>query len=196
MICADLDVKTWTTAVGCCPSTDSLRPERCEWCRVTAGNTGSLCIHGHGTVLRSLRVWLDGEVDVVELVLRRFRCLECGHVMTVAPREVRAWFRYSVAIIARILALWCMDCVSEKELRAAYSDDDGSHSETYGRWPNLRRWVGKVRRLFGHGAPEHVAGSAKAHAREVVGWLDGYSPPGSDAVLAERVELAVRSAAF
>lgn len=196
MICAGLDVKTWSDHPNGCPAPALVRPGACESCLAQAGQPGALLIHGHGTVLRGLRVAVGGGIEDLDLVLRRFRCLDCGHVMTAAPREVRAWFRYSLALIASALAAWSLGDASETQLRTTYSDDDGRYSETYGRWPNLRRWVAKTRRLFGPRAPQPTTGSAKACARSVVNWLDGYSPPGSEAPLAERVALAVRSAAF
>ncbi len=196
MICAGLAVKKWTNSLNGCPSTEALRPLRCESCHEGVGLPGALSIHGHGTVLRGLRIIVEQGFEDLVILVRRFRCLKCRHVMIVAPREVRAWFRYSVALIARILALWVMDGVSERELRTRYSGDDGYYSETFGRWPNLKRWVAKTGKLFGPKAPQETAGSAKVRARRFVNWLDGYSPPDSGEMLAVRVALAVRSASF
>jgi hypothetical protein len=196
MICANLAVKTWNNNPNGCPATDTVRPGTCESCLVEAGRSGALRIHGHGTAARWLFILVAGDARRTLLVLRRFRCLDCGHVMTVAPREVRRWFQYSVALIAYILALWGVGGVHERDLRADFSVHLGTYSTTTERWPCIRRWVARHKSLFGPNAPDDVGAAVKKRAQGIVHWLDGYSPPSTGIGIADRVAEAARTIDF
>lgn len=192
MIAATLDVNIWLERVV--PSVDSVRPSECEKCHKGCGCTLARRIIGHGKVLRQLRrLGLGEHVEDIELWLRRFRCLHCGHVMLVGPREVRSRFRYGACVIVLALARWA-DGETESALRAEFSDCNAP-SCTSGRWPVLRRWVEKASWLFG--VAWLADGTAREQAAQLTRWVgEQCGHPDSDLPLLERVVQAVRTIVF
>ncbi len=97
MIVSELSVKIWIESLDGCPSVDTIRPVNCPHC-VQSSVTG-LRFHGHGTVWRLFRMFVDGALVVQEVLVRRYKCCSCGHSVTVGPREMRSRYRYSLALI-------------------------------------------------------------------------------------------------
>ena len=132
---------------------EELRPSACEKCGTGRGCLGALRIHGHGT--RPRDVWgpprsPEGTPsEITELRLRRFRCLDCDHVMTVRPPFLARYFRYATAAIA--LALWLSAAMRRPAtvVRAELSPwPIRGFSEPH-RWRSLGRWLGRLDDLFG-----------------------------------------------
>lgn len=139
---------------------------------------GALNIHSHGTRERSILgpVDPDGLGEVVCVLLRRFRCLVCGHVMTVLPPLVARYFRYSVAAISVALWLWATVQTTQSSTRTLVSPWPVWGASEADRWRSLPRWVGRAQDLFG--LPEDLHGeTARAVAARVAGLLVGRAPP-------------------
>ncbi len=179
MISSGLCVNNWIDSPEQCPSVDMLRPIVCSHCD---GVSDGLGFHGHGTVVRLLRVLIGSSAAVLELLVRRYKCCACGHTVTVGPREMRPRHRYGLALIAFILASWSLDGRHPKSLRARFCDESGELSSTYERWPVLRQWGQKMEALFGCRVPPQGGVSIRKWAGGVTSWLDGHCPPefGSD----------------
>jgi hypothetical protein len=128
------------------------RPARCWRCGIGAGHVGSLRIHGHG--LRERHVWgppetMKAAAQVLALVLRRYRCLECRHVMTVRPPFLARYFRYTTAAIALAMWLWAIAEASASTTRERISPWPRRGLSEPHRWRSLGRWLGRLGDLFG-----------------------------------------------
>jgi hypothetical protein len=101
-------------------------------------------IQGHGAVTRWIRCLLreDGESEDIEILLRRYRCRDCGAVMRVGPSGVVAHRRYSAPTILFALALWCIAKRPPEEVRDVVSPDVHRGATSAGqRWTTLLRWA-------------------------------------------------------
>src|SRR5215213_1254852 len=101
-----LDLKSWQERP---PTVDEARPASCPGCGAASCPVGSpRKLQGHGTRDRQVRgPGGPGQAPTtVVLRVRRYRCVRCGAVIVVVPREVRARRLYSVAAIGFALALW------------------------------------------------------------------------------------------
>jgi len=168
----------------------------CEKCGCPSGLSGALRIVGHGILSRELRRLGDEQkVEEITLTLRRYHCLECGHVMIVGPREVRSRFRYGACLIVLALALWG-DGASESELRRRFSGWN-MPSCTKGKWAVLYRWMDKASLLFGSRIPWFEKCSARSKASQLARWIgEQCGHPDSELPPLERVVQAARTIVF
>jgi hypothetical protein len=127
---------------------------------------GGLGIHGHGRRDR----WVLGVVGLGEpagsvvVVGRRFRCLGCGCVMLVVPREVSPWRRYALGTIVLALAGFSLGETAQA-LRARLSPGKSFEEgwPALGRWlravatGKLLRWIRGVSELAGRALAERVS---------------------------------------
>lgn len=151
-----LDVKGWLARP---PTVEAARPGSCPRC-TAAGRPagGALGLHGHGVRERQLCGPPDADEPprVTVLVLRRYRCVACGAVITVVPRGVARRRHYGHAAIAMALALWALVGETAAAVRArvcAFRITICGHD-----WPTLRRWA------RASGDPERAAQVAIGHA--------------------------------
>ena len=88
--------------------------------------------------------------ETVVVPVRRYRCLPCGAVLVVVPREVRARRLYSAAAIGLALALWGLGHAAASEVRRRISPTTILGDAAVTGWVTLRRWARAVaqRRLF------------------------------------------------
>jgi hypothetical protein len=87
----------------------------------------------------------------VTVLGRRYRCVACGAVIIVVPREVRGRRVYSVAAIAMALALWGLVGATAATVRARVCPAKTLGFTAASGWATLRRWARDVvnGRLFG-----------------------------------------------
>jgi hypothetical protein len=141
-----LDLKRWLERP---PSVDEARPASCPACQAASRPVGgSLKLQGHGTRERQVRGPLspDEAATTVVLAVRRYRCVRCGAVIVVVPREVRAGRLYSVAAIGFALALWGLVQASAVEVRRRVCPAAIVGPAAAMGWATLRRWARAVRR--------------------------------------------------
>ena len=166
------------------PEIEATRPSCCAQCGVAVGMPGALKIHGHG--LRERLVLgptePDASPETISVQLRRFRCIACGHVMTVRPAILARYFLYSTAAIGLALWLWATVQTTQSTVRGLVSPWPARGPSEADRWRSLRRWAGRASDVFG--MPEGFYGeTARDVAARVAGLLVGRAPPG----LPERV---------
>jgi hypothetical protein len=156
-----MECKRWQQRL---PTVEEARPARCPCCGAASRPVGgAVQLHGHGTRERQLRGPGDPDEPAAMLTItaRRYRCVPCGAVLVVVPREVQAGRLYSAAAIAFALALWGLVGATAAQVRqricpAAFV----GHAAAAG-WATLRRWARAVARgeLF-PAAPRPAAGAA------------------------------------
>lgn len=96
-----------------------------------------------------------------EVSVRRYRCRDCGVVITVMPRGMRPRLRYRVVSIVPGLALWTRDGLSSAAVRAEICPTRSVAHEASRCWSSLKRWLDVAaswvgRRLVGSGRRERV----------------------------------------
>lgn len=101
---------------------------------------------------------------MIVITARRFRCIPCGAVLVVVPREVVAGRLYSAAAIALALALWGLAGAAAAEVRRRICPAAILGFAAATSWATLRRWAQAVARgaLF-PSAPRPQAGAALRH---------------------------------
>jgi hypothetical protein len=158
---------------------EEARPSTCHQCGVGAGCAGSLRIHGHGT--RTRDVWGPSSAtpgaapEVTGLRLRRYRCLACGHVMTIRPRLLARYFRYATAAIALALWLWAVAGRSASAARHEVSPWRVRGACEAHRWRSLGRWLGRLDDLFG--LPKDLGETGRELARRAAYLMTARGPP-------------------
>jgi len=141
----DLDVNLWAENP---PGVRVARPPLCVECEAPGVcASGKIVLHGHGLRLRSLRgpSEAEGAPGVVELLLRRYECQRCMAVLTVGPRGLLPWRRYSAQAIGLALFLWGLLGQTDPAVRertCPVLDHGLSRPE---RWTTLRRWGRAIR---------------------------------------------------
>lgn len=139
------DVNSWKQGP---PDVQAARPPRCVVCDAPGIDVdGKVVLHGHGLRERTLVSPLDaeGEPRSCDLLLRRYACQRCKAVLTVGPRGLVPWRRYSAMVIAVALWLWGVRQLTDPAVRERTSpvaDEGLSRPE---RWTTLRRWGRAVR---------------------------------------------------
>lgn len=159
-----LESKFWKQVL---PAPEEVRPAQCPGCQAAAREPGRpLAIVGHGLRDRQQRgpatATAPPSIEVVPV--RRYRCLRCGAVLTVVPRDVeprRHYSRPAIALALARLGLWGERTEAIRRAVCAWpaTFDAG--------WSTLRGWVAAVRRgsLFPAAAPLAAATSAEVAAR-------------------------------
>ena len=145
-----LDIKRWLQRT---PTVEEARPSHCPACGIASHPVGGpLRLHGHGVRGREVR-GPGGPTELaaaVDVKARRYRCLPCGAVLVVVPRQVRGRRLYSVAAIGLALALWGLALATASEVRRRISPAKILGHAAAPGWSTLRRWARAVaqRRLF------------------------------------------------
>lgn len=176
LIHSALDVKTWAQND---PDVEAARPRRCRGCGLAARRAdGRLRIHGHGRRLRGVwGPWRPCEEAMVrELVVRRYRCVECSAVMTVVPAGVARGMRYLLGAVAMALLLWALRGRPAAEVRKIVSPWKLVGVSEPARWRSLRRWADRARDVFGLGLSATTV--RREDAARVARLLIARGPPG------------------
>jgi hypothetical protein len=128
------------------PSVEEVRPARCPVCEAAAREVGRpLSIIGHGVRARQLRGPMSATAaPTIETVdVRRYLCVRCDAVITVAPCEVEPRRHYTRPAIVLGLALWGLFGEGAAVVRRTVSP---WRIKATAGWPTLRRWVAAVAR--------------------------------------------------
>ena len=140
-----LDVKSWMQRV---PLVDEARPGRCLSCDAPSRPPGQrLAIVGHGLRDRQLLgpVAVGAAAAMLVFPIRRYRCGPCGAVMSVVPHGVIARRHYSASAIVLAMALFGVERLPPRAVRAAVSPWRIIGETAVAGWTALRRWIGAVR---------------------------------------------------
>lgn len=87
---------------------------------------------------------------MVVITGRRYRCVGCGALLLVVPREVLARRQYSASAIGLALALWGLMQATALAVRLRVSSAMALGFDAMTGWVTLRRWAKAVKqgRLF------------------------------------------------
>jgi len=122
----DLDVNFWAQDP---PGVRVARPPVCVECEAPGvGASGKVVLHGHGLRL-----------------LRRYECQRCMAVLTVGPRGLLRWRRYSAQALGLALYLWAVVGLTDPAVRERTSPVDNGGLSRPERWTTLRRWGRAIR---------------------------------------------------
>jgi hypothetical protein len=131
----------------------AVRPAHCPCCGVPGSPAGSgrLGLVGHGLRERSaVGPWeAAASPETLTLRLRRYRCRECGAVVTAAPRGLLRGFLYGAVAIALALALWAHEELPGHQVRVRVSPWPSTGAERWHGWRSLRRWSSGAERIWG-----------------------------------------------
>ncbi len=185
IVYAELDVKSWRARL---PSAGEVRPASCPCCRAPSRPAGGrLVIHGHG--LRTRDQWGPPDAtasppEVGEVACRRYHCLACGAVLLVVPRGILRRRLYSAGAIALALALWGVDGLAPREVRARVSPWRIVGTAAAIGWASLRRWARAVRAfaLFRCVRALLVGARLRAVAARAATTLAAYAPSAAEAL--------------
>jgi hypothetical protein len=132
---------------------EEARPSRCPFCGVPSLPVGgAVQLHGHG--VRERQIYGPGSPEgpavLVTVIARRYRCVPCGSVLLVVPREVRGRRRYSASAMGFALALWGLVQATAAEVRRRVCPAKILGNTAVAGWATLRRWARAIeqRRLF------------------------------------------------
>ena len=102
----------------------------------------ALVLHGHGLRTRQQLGPRTAAAPptVLELTVRRYRCLACGCVCSVVPRGVVPRKHYSGGAIALALALWAVLRQPAPVVRAQVSPFKRVGPSAIRSWHSLLRW--------------------------------------------------------
>ena len=134
------DVKTWMMAGPC---VQTARPPRCVICDAPGVDAnGKVILHGHGLRERTLLGPLDagGEPKATRVVMQRYACQRCKAVLTVGPRGLLPWRRYSAMALALALWWWGVYQLTDPVVREQTSPVEDEGLSRPERWTTLRRW--------------------------------------------------------
>jgi hypothetical protein len=141
------DVNFWAARL---PTVEAARPARCPRCKVASRRPGMrLGLVGHGRRERQVRGPRapSGPPRTITITARRFLCVECAAVVTVAPRGVARRRHFGAAAIGLALFLFGVVGRTAGFLQRVISGWGPGSS----RWRTLGRWIDDAgaRRLFG-----------------------------------------------
>ena len=145
VIQSEIHLKPWIAQT---PTVAEARPAACPGCKAASCPLGGrIQIHGHGLRERQVRGPLGpGEKAVAIGVLgRRYRCVVCGSVFLVVPREVLPRRQYSAAAIGFALAVWGLVKATAMAVRLQISPSTVLGFEAMTGWVTLRRWAKAVK---------------------------------------------------
>jgi len=172
-----LELKFWTNGV---PEIDAVRPPRCLGCGAASHAPGSkVIVVGHGVRRRQMRgpLRVGDEPGELEYQIRRYRCRQCGAVMTAGPKERLRCRLFSLPAITWALWLYGVECISSRAVRHRISPWRKVGAAADRTWQTLRRWLGAARdgRLFPF--PIKASGRPRQLAERVSRVLMAKAPP-------------------
>jgi hypothetical protein len=141
-----IDIKAWQQNP---PTVEQARPASCAQCGAASCPVGCpLQLHGHGTRERQVRgpSAPDKPPVLVLIMARRYRCVVCGAVPIVVPREVVGRRQYSASAIGLALALWGLLLLSTREVRRRCSPATLVGDAAATGWITVRRWTRAIGR--------------------------------------------------
>lgn len=115
------------------------------------------------------------KAEITGLTLRRYRCIVCGHVMTILPPFLARYFRYTTAAIAMAFWLWTAGGLSASEVRRQVSPWSLRGLCEAHRWRSLGRWLDRLSDLFA--LPQELGESGRDLARRAAHLMSARAPP-------------------
>ncbi len=109
---------------------------------------GRVQLQGHGTRERQVRGPCEAGAGAALVVVeaRRYRCVPCGAVLIVVPREVWGRRVYSASAMGLALALWGLVKATASQVRRRVCPATVLGAAGATGWATLRRWARDIRR--------------------------------------------------
>lgn len=125
---------------------------------------------------------------MITIEARRFRCVPCGAVIIVVPREVHGRRVYSTSAIGFALALWGLVLATAAEVRRRVSPAKILGPTAVTGWATLRRWARDVARggLFPPAPDPGPAASLRSIAARTATVLAASADPTTRALPSEQ----------
>ena len=133
-------VKSWLLEM---PSVAAVRPACCPVCKAASTPVGGrIVVQGHGK--RPRQGWGPAAPraapEILALVVRRYRCIACRALTTVAPSETLTKRLYTASAIAWALALYGLLLMTPRAIRELVSPLRIWGTTSGVRWQTLLRW--------------------------------------------------------
>jgi hypothetical protein len=149
---------------------------------------GPIQLHGHGT--RERQVGGPGAPEapavLVSILARRYRCVPCGAVVIVVPREVCGRRVYSASAIGLALALWGLLGATAAQVRQRVCPSTVVGAAAATGWATLRRWArGIARRLLFPSVPSGPSAPLRLVAARAAAALAASADPTTRALSIE-----------
>lgn len=173
-----VSVKCWLREM---PSVAAVRPTCCPVCKAASTPVGGLIVvQGHGK--RERQAWGPvvprGQPELQVVMVRRYHCVACGAVTTVAPSETLTKRLYTASAVGWALALFAL-LLSPRAIRELVSPWRIWGTPEASRWQTMQRWAGAAAagRLFS--AVPALPGDwpARKVAARVAALLSAYTLP-------------------
>ncbi len=134
-------VKNWLLEM---PSAAAVRPTCCPACKSASTPVGGrIVVQGHGK--RQRQAWGPSSPrtppEIQVLMIRRYHCVACGAVTTVAPSETLTKRLYTAPAIAWALALFGLMAAAPTAIREMVSPLRLWGATSAARWQTLVRWA-------------------------------------------------------
>jgi hypothetical protein len=158
-----------------------VRPPHCLNCGIASRVAGErLRIHGHGIRGRQQRGPRTPQEapDIIEITLRRYRCICCNAVCMVGPSDIVPRYLYGYSTMALALALFGLLKLPMASVRDRLCPWRRVGACAYGRWTTLRRWLAAVREQRLIIAPNRdCSGSDRNVASRLASVIAAQAPP-------------------
>lgn len=145
-----MSVKYWLAEL---PSVAAVRPACCPVCKAASTPVGGrIVVQGHGK--RQRQAWGPASPraapETQVLMVRRYHCIACGAVTTVAPSETLTKRLYTAPAVGWALALFGLLLMTPRAVRELVSPLRIWGTTSGARWQTLQRWAGAAAagRLF------------------------------------------------
>lgn len=145
-----ITVKYWLQEM---PSVAAVRPTCCPVCKAASTPIGGrIVVQGHGK--RERQAWGPatprGQPELQVVMIRRYRCIACGALTTVAPSELLTKRLYAAPAVGWALALFGLLMLTPRAIRELVSPWRIWGTPEASRWQTLQRWAGAAAagRLF------------------------------------------------
>ena len=145
-----ISVKSWLLEM---PSVAAVRPSCCPVCKAASTPVGGgIVVQGHGK--RPRQGWGPAAPraapEMLALLVRRYRCIACRALTTVAPSETLTKRLYTAPAVGWALALFGLLLMTPRAVRELVSPLRIWGTTSAVRWQTLLRWTGAAAegRLF------------------------------------------------
>ena len=186
-----LNVKSWMASL---PSTAGVRPATCPGCGASGAPVGErVTLQGHGVRWRTQTGpdAVDGAPFDDEVPVRRFRCRDCGAVVTVMPAGLLPRTRYRPSAVLLALALWALSGLASAAVRRRMAPASLGSQEADRGWPSLRRWARQAWAWWGLRRPTAAgSGGVRERVEALLQRLAAQARDGTGELLASAVEAA------
>lgn len=136
-----ITVKYWLAEL---PSVAAVRPACCPACKAASTPVGGrIVVQGHGK--RQRQAWGPASPrappEIQVLMVRRYHCIACGAVTTVAPSETLTKRLYTAPAVGWALALFGLLLMTPRAIRELVTPLRIWGTTSGVRWQTLLRWT-------------------------------------------------------